>query len=497
MKYTWLFLFLLPFFSEEFLQAQPNAIPAPPLYLVTVDPETGYDSIVWIDPRSPLIDYFAVSVYSDESSVPTYKAIAMGITDTFFVNKNPESWRQPVGYSSWGIHVATPPQWSGIESTDSTMFLQAVFDSCKATISLRWNDYNNWRGKNTGITIFRRMGYKNYVPLATVPPNTLNYVLNNVASNQNYELFIEEQHIDGIRKSNSNRVDLYTRMTPITGTINADYATISANNTIDLSFTARGTTGIHRYDLVWGRDTNSINQRIVSVVTSDTILHFNHDVPFTSGIYLYRLELYNNCDSPFATSNLANNIVLRASATGTNVALVWNPYYDWEGGVDHYRVIRTTGSSEGISDTLDAGALRFYTDNVATLIDYVNPASSQICYQIDALQGTNKYGIQENSLSNIVCVTIIPDVRVPDAFIPNDGDAVNRVFEPVFSFMPEHYEITIFNRLGTLVWEGSGPWDGTSGGKPVPEGVYIYQLRIYNYSSDKREINGRVVVVYR
>jgi hypothetical protein len=86
---------------------------------------------------------------------------------------------------------------------------------------------------------------------------------------------------------------------------------------------------------------------------------------------------------------------------------------------------------------------------------------------------------------------------MPDAFIPNDGEPVNRVFEPVFSFTPEHYEMYIYNRLGTKLWEGTGPWDGVVAGKPVPEGVYLYLLRIYNYSSEVKEINGKVVVVYR
>jgi hypothetical protein len=86
---------------------------------------------------------------------------------------------------------------------------------------------------------------------------------------------------------------------------------------------------------------------------------------------------------------------------------------------------------------------------------------------------------------------------MPDAFIPNDGDPVNREFEPVFSFTPEHYEMVIFNRLGTKLWEGSGPWDGKAAGKPVPEGVYLYLLRVYNYSSEVKELNGKVVVVYR
>jgi hypothetical protein len=236
---------------------------------------------------------------------------------------------------------------------------------------------------------------------------------------------------------------------------------------------------------------------IDSVSTSDTIIHFTDDTPFVSGIYYYRLEMLNHCGTMFSQSNLANNIILTGSQAGSVVSLTWNRYEDWLGGVERYRIVRTIGQTNPLVDTLDAGTSTSYTDDVASLIDYSNAASSYICYEVNALEAPNANGIRENSISNRVCFTVIPDIRMPNAFIPNDGDAVNRVFEPVFSFTPEHYELFIYNRLGTKLWEGNGPWDGRVAGKPVPEGVYLYLLRVYNYSSDVKDINGKVVVIYR
>ena len=86
---------------------------------------------------------------------------------------------------------------------------------------------------------------------------------------------------------------------------------------------------------------------------------------------------------------------------------------------------------------------------------------------------------------------------MPNAFIPNDAEPMNQVFEPVFSFMPEHYEMIIYNRLGTKIWEGSQAWNGRVNGKYVPEGVYLYYLRVFNYSTDIVELNGKVTVIYR
>jgi hypothetical protein len=508
MKYTWILLILLLIITEDNIHSQ--KLPAPRIYLVTVAIESQLDSIIWFKipapPFDPTRDYYVVAERLDPSpgQPESYNQISPGILDTFYLNNNvnTSSSEEPIGYTVWGMHPNGVNDEPGdFNKPDSTMYLKSVFDSCAGTITLTWNDYNTWRGSTTGFTIYRRTAPGVYVPLTNVNPDITitryTLVLGNILQNQTYDLFIEAANSDGIRRSNSNRASVFTKWTVQTGTINADYATISAENTIDLSFTARGALGQDKYRLLRSNVQGGTYIAIDSIITSDTIIHFNDDTPFVSGIYYYRLEMLNNCGTMFSQSNLANNVILAGTQSGSVVSLSWNKYSDWLGGVERYRIVRTIGQTNPLVDTLDGGTLTAYTDDVAALIDYSNPASSFICYHIDALQGSNIYGIQENSISNQVCFTVIPDIRMPNAFIPNDGEPVNRVFEPVFSFIPEHYEMIIYNRLGTKLWEGTGPWDGIVAGKPVPEGVYLYLLRIYNYSSDVKEINGKVVVVYR
>jgi hypothetical protein len=505
MKYTWILLFLLIFFTEDNIHSQ--KLPAPRIFLVTVTIESQLDSIIWYSiPLDPTNDYYAVAERLDPSpgQPESYFTVIPNISDTFCLNNNlnTSASEKPIGYTVWGVHpngVTNDP--GDFNKPDSTMYLKSAFDSCAGTITLTWNDYNKWRGATSGFTIFRRTGPGVYIPLANVNPDPsvtrYTHVLGNILTNQTYDLFVEAANTDGIRRSNSNRVLVDTKWTVQTGSINADYATISTENTIDLSFTVRGALGQDKYRLLRSNDQVGIYVAIDSVTTTDTIIHFNDDTPFISGVYFYRLEMLNNCGTMFTQSNLANNIILGGTQSGSVVTLSWNRYADWSGGVERYRIVRILGQTNPSVDILDGGTLTTYADDVAALIDYSNPSSSFICYRIDALEGSNIYGIQENSISNQVCFTVIPDIRMPNAFIPNDGDPVNRVFEPVFSFIPEHYEMYIYNRLGTKIWEGTGPWDGKLAGKPVQEGVYLYLLRIYNYSSDVKEINGKVVVVYR
>lgn len=72
---------------------------------------------------------------------------------------------------------------------------------------------------------------------------------------------------------------------------------------------------------------------------------------------------------------------------------------------------------------------------------------------------------------------------VPNAFSPN-GDAFNDYWE-VFQDCPwTSFELQLYDRWGAQVYRTNQPnpgWDGTIGGKPAPEGVYVYRIQ-YQYN---------------
>jgi len=507
---TWI-VFLLFMIAFQSLRAQlpPVQYPAPRLYYVTVSPETGFDSLIWysISNAYPEIDYYRVAVatisdpYADPPDIVYVPIGTVNVPDTVFVNTDLESSFHSVGYTVWGINDLGGGnlQYGSFEQPpDSTMFLEAVFDSCQATITLSWNDYNKWRGYIDEYNIFRRTAPFVYNLIATVSGTTNTFVINNVAANQQYALFVEAVNHDRIRRSTSNRALVITDMSQQPNNINADFATISPDNSIALSFTIAGASAPLQYNLVRGDSPSGPFTQVTSFVTGNAQISYTDNIPFTSGVHYYRLEGINNCGQASALSNMASNIILKGTLSGNNVSLSWNEYYEWLGGVEQYRVIRTNGQNNPVTDTLDFGPdTQVFLDDISGLANYENPISSLVCFQVEATERPNMYGTQGKSFSNRLCFSIHPDIRMPNAFIPNDADQTNQVFEPVFSFLPEHYEMTIYNRLGNKIWEGSSPWDGRVNGKFVPEGVYLYYIRIYNYSTDFIELNGKVTVVYR
>ncbi len=77
--------------------------------------------------------------------------------------------------------------------------------------------------------------------------------------------------------------------------------------------------------------------------------------------------------------------------------------------------------------------------------------------------------------------------ELPNAFTP-DEDGINDIFG-------EGAELTIFNRWGQKVYEGTSGWDGTFNGKKVSPGTYYYLLNIYDENNEKTTVKGSVTVV--
>jgi gliding motility-associated-like protein len=503
MKYTLFFglLFVIPMK----IQAQgPNTKPEMPLmYNVTVDPETGNDVITWHASPSDFTDYYNVAeTYipnpADPHVVVTPLPDKIYVPDTTYININSDSHIRSIGYTVIAINDlglgSTIP--SLYDAPDSTIFLTCVFDSCQATITLNWNDYNKWRGSISAYNIKQRLGPYIYQNLATLSEGTNTFVLTGVQVNQTYQLFVEAVNADG-RKSTSNRVDIFSRMSKIPGYINTDYATLGAEGGIDLSFTIDNASGLTRYELYRGESPTGPFDSLTTINTTSPDVKYTDPVSFTSGIYYYRLDVLNNCGTAANQSNLGNNIILNGQQTGMAVSLSWNEYIDWRGGVENYKVVRTIGQNSTVVDTLNVGLSTHFNDDISQLVNYENPSSSLICYQVLATEIRNGFNIQGRSWSNSMCFVVNPDVRMPNAFIPNDNELVNQVFEPVFSFLPQRYKLIIYNRLGTKIWEGSQGWDGKVNGSYVPEGVYVYYLKISNYSKGDIEMNGKVAVLYR
>ncbi|HEY9049024.1 MAG TPA: InlB B-repeat-containing protein [Ohtaekwangia sp.] len=72
-------------------------------------------------------------------------------------------------------------------------------------------------------------------------------------------------------------------------------------------------------------------------------------------------------------------------------------------------------------------------------------------------------------------------LKIPKLFSPdNHGDMSTEAWNIENAYLLDGCEIVIYNRQGQKVYSSTGystPWDGTSNGKPLPDGAYFYIIR--------------------
>ena len=95
-----------------------------------------------------------------------------------------------------------------------------------------------------------------------------------------------------------------------------------------------------------------------------------------------------------------------------------------------------------------------------------------------------------------VAVTINSVLDVPNAFSPNGDGQNDKVY--VRGFGIDKMTWRIYNRWGTLVYEGTDPnegWDGIYNGKPQPQDVYHYTLIVQFTSKDRATKKGDITLL--
>ncbi|TDN36427.1 T9SS type B sorting domain-containing protein [Hymenobacter sp. UV11] len=95
-----------------------------------------------------------------------------------------------------------------------------------------------------------------------------------------------------------------------------------------------------------------------------------------------------------------------------------------------------------------------------------------------------------------VTVTVLPRLRIPNAFSPN-GDGRDDTWQIDHINDYSTNRVLVFNRWGNKIFEASGyhsggEWNGTIGGQPVPVGTYYYVITL----SSGKSYSGALTVVY-
>jgi gliding motility-associated-like protein len=466
-------------------------VPAASLFtLVSVQPESGYSELSWN--LSPSPDIAAYIIYNHNSGYwyaidtlwdPLITSYLYNSTGTKYFSESyvVAAFRKPI--------CASP-----LSNVLSTIYCTSQIDTCKKLINIKWNRYT---GYPLRVLEYRIMVSKNGSPLTetyTVDSLSGSFSLSDFDTDTQY-CFAVRAELEGGAVSNSNKSCIQTKMQRAPQWINADYATVTNDGKIDLSFTYDQLSEISHFSLERKIGATGSYQTIAEPgITSGSLKYTDNNADIHK-VNHYRIAAINNCNLPVVYSNEASNIVLALDKNQNIINLSWNPYRQWNGIIATTKVVAETG--DGSSENFDAAA----GDSLAN-INYSDlmykVTGNEACFTVESTEASNPYGAAGISISNRVCTPVTELINVPNTFTP-DHNLKNDTFRPVLSFTPSIYKLVITDLKRRILFETSEPsdeWDGTLNGKALPEGVYLWFLKVTTASGKTILKTGTVNLIF-
>jgi gliding motility-associated-like protein len=379
-----------------------------------------------------------------------------------------------------------------IPGLHSTVFVSSNYDSCNNRIRVNWNKYIGWENNVSGYRLFGSYDNQPYTLINGLSASDSLYDYYNIEENTHYSFFVEAVKNDGL-VSRSNINHKYTYMPGVPEDMTALNTNVLSKSLLKLNFSVTDTSSISRYALLRSGDPAADFIQLAATGHSGSgNITFEDEMVTSREIFYYKLAALNTCNHVIKTSNLAVNILLTGSVQGKTVELSWNPYIDFNQGVEEYAImLRLAGEEDQERGRAGSGSHSF-TDNINDL--EWREISGEISYYLRAVERNT--GI--TSTSNELTLLINSEVFIPNAFTPND-DGLNDIFLPVFSIIPQEYTLIIYDRQGLRVFASKNSdngWDGTINGIKAAEGVYMYFIEYKTFGGKRIRLNGNLTLFY-
>lgn len=184
--------------------------------------------------------------------------------------------------------------------------------------------------------------------------------------------------------------------------------------------------------------------------------------------YCYALAVKDKCGNNSAKSNPGCSILLQGESIPFQHNLFWNPYQEWEFGVQQYDLWR---HDDRYFDTLLQTGDAQFGKTIDTSWDY---DWGGYWYKIRATEVNGNFAISE---SNEIYLVQKPLLHVPTGFTRN-GDFLNDVWGISDVFVKD-YHLLVYNRWGEKVLDTTDKnfqWDGYFRQEQPADNVFIWYV---------------------
>jgi len=481
------------------------AQPDPPVILsITVEPsQTNFGAVKlgFIPPENSenITGYIIYRYVDDENHSPGFYTLPIDnpnnptgipiteytyIDNTAHADQHSESYYMASYYGekdNYGLPCAV----------NSTIFLHnIVFDTCTMTNKLIWNSYRGWNAD----AYYNILDGNGNIITSGVRDT---FYVHDIMQGQDYEYQVKginSQHPSF--KSLSNKVSIkipeFKKPDELLFYINKiEFNGSSVNITANIDINA----DLKGYALAVSENNKEFTRIDYKVLGQKNIMEFTHQE--SNQPKYYRIDAVGFCDDTVLTTQVVRPLVLKVkSSDEEGVALNWNKSFI-ESDESYIITVSVDGGNPRVIDN---------TTNLSGNYNFTEiggDASEVFCFTNTATEISNK-----KAVSNIVCVTRIPKIEVPNAFTPN-SDGLNDYFGPFWEEgNPDSYiknakvvefKMFIYNKYGNVIFSTDKSymrWAGDINGNYVSEGGYLYYVWFKTSQGKTYEKSGGINVIY-
>ncbi|MDB2622395.1 gliding motility-associated C-terminal domain-containing protein [Flavobacteriales bacterium] len=460
---------------------QPSSTEAPEIRYVSVRSNDKVH-IQWSSPN--LGDSFNATLLYHHTSdnAPSLIESSPQINRNHFTHQTPTN---TVNHYSISLED-TCKRVSNYSTKHATILLETKTASFE-TIELNWTPYTGWEQVKS-YTIFRSVDGGDYELLKELPGNQLKYT-DNFLCDVNYGYYIFANHPSKDYKSRSNSslikpkyVEYSTPLELISSSVYLDSSIISNWETHSDYKSSSSSYLIDRWDSYFGWITHYGERTEPPFI--DQNVGVNH------ANYRYRVKYTDKCGNIGPLSNYGENIVLTGVQHPSHFELNWNPYGEWESGVEKYTIQYYNVSKNKFEDITHITDTQYIDHQLNK-----KGLEEKYCFRVVATKAENT---MTKSISNAICFTPAPKDYFPNAFTPNK-DGVNETYSYQGSFA-KALKTKIYSRWGTLVYESEEvefKWDGKhqKTGEICANGRYFFHYELTGFDGTVIKNNKLIFLV--